>query len=519
MIESAPFRDAAAHRRLTAKILRKMDLHVLPSLALIWLANFIDRTNVGNARIAGLQKDTHLEGNQFNTALAVFYASCVHTMRTSNWVLKKVGANRWLPFLVFLWGVVTTLSGLVQSFGGLVAVRVALGFCEGGILPGIVLYLSSLYGRHELQLRVGVFYASASLSGAFGGLLATAILKMDGIGNLAGWRWIFILEGIATCLIGILSAMVLPASLEKASFFDEEERKFASESARVLPRTFITQPYEHSVPVHNQAPTKSEGSEKGSDDIRREVYEPPFQVDPETEAFEWREVRRGIFEIQVWLTAISYMGIIVSLYSFSLFLPTIIAGLGFSGEKAQLHTVPPYVPATFLTVFVSYFSDRYRLRGPVILMCLPATIAGYIMLIVAKTNEVRYAAVFLVALGLYPSAPCILSILPNNSSGHYKKATTVALQLAIANGGGFLATFVYTPGEAPKYIRGHSIVLGFVSLAWVFTAMNVLYCMYENRARAAGRRQSNITEYQALWDAGKTRAPIGDRHPAFRFIL
>lgn len=115
--------------------------------------------------------------------------------------------------------------------------------------------------------------------------------------------------------------------------------------------------------------------------------------------------------------------------------PTIVAGLGHSGGSAQLHTVPPYVPATVLTLVVAYLSDRLQWRGPFILLCLPLAIAGYAVAITATSNEARYAAVFLMASGVYPSAPCILSILPNNTGGHYKKATTTAMQLAVANVG------------------------------------------------------------------------------------
>jgi len=111
------------------------------------------------------------------------------------------------------------------------------------------------------------------------------------------------------------------------------------------------------------------------------------------------------------------------------------------------------------------------------------------------------------------------SILPNNSSGHYKKATTTAFQLAIANAGGFIATFAYTKDQAPKYIRGHSITLAFTILSWLLIAANVCYCRWENKARREGRRQGNLEQYQRLWDEGKTRAPIGDRHPQFLFTL
>ncbi|KAI0774142.1 MFS general substrate transporter [Fomes fomentarius] len=498
--------DGQFDRKLTRRILWKLDIHVLPPLAFLWLANFIDRANIGNARIAGLERDLHLHGTEFNTALAIFYVSYIIVEVPSNWVLKKFKPSRWLPFLVILWGTVTTLSGLVHNYSGLLAVRFFLGLCEGGLLPGIMLYLSTLYKPHELQQRVGIFYASASLSGAFGGLLATAIVKMDGVGNVAGWKWIFILEGMATVLIALVSMIFLPADLQTAKFFSEEERAFAL--AR-LHRSFgVTTTAPLSEPA--QRITNSDADPEKSSEGKVEVHNAEQLVEP-----------------QVWMTAVSYMGIIISLYSFSLFLPTIVAGLGYSGGEAQLHTVPPYVPAVVLTVLVAIASDRLRLRGPFILLFLPITIAGeHLSTFIAcqtRTNEpirvypCNCREVFLIATGIYPCGPCILSILPNNNAGHYKKATTVALQLAVANCGGFVATFIYDSSQAPTYIRGHSITLGCVCLAWVAMFCNVTYCFWENKARAEGRRQDNLTKYQELWDSGKTRAPIGDRHPDFRF--
>lgn len=510
--------DEKQAKLLERRVLWKLDLYVLPPLALLWLANFIDRTNVGNARIAGLETDTHLHGNQFNTCLAVFYVSYIIVELPSNLVLKKMSPSRWLPLLVALWGTVTTLSGLVHSFSGLLAIRFFLGFCEGGLLPGIILYLSTIYKPHELQQRVGIFYASASLSGAFGGLLATAILKLNGRAGLAGWRWIFILEGIATVLIAFVAWIFMPADIASAKFLTEEEREFALNRLRQSNAVVSSVPLsEPSQRINVDA--DSEKAEKSSD-VQAEVHQPQETIiHYEDEKFEWREVIRGIKDVQVWLSAFCYMGIIVCLYSFSLFLPTIVAGLGFTGEAAQLHTVPPYVPAVVLTVVVSIASDKLKWRGPFILIFLPIAMIGYIIAIVATNNTQRYAAVFLMAAGIYPCGPCILSILPNNVSGHYKRATATALQLAIANCGGFVATFSYTADQAPKYIRGHSITLAFVVMAWLFMIANVSYCIWENKARAAGKRDGELEKYQELWDSGKTRAPIGDRHPGFRHTL
>ncbi|KAK7061707.1 MFS general substrate transporter [Favolaschia claudopus] len=509
--------DRTQHdRALTKKILWKLDCHILPPLALLWLCNFIDRSNVGNARIAGLEKDLHLHGNQFNIVLTVFYASYLLVEVPSNLVMKKVRPNRWIPFLVMTWGAVTTLTALVHNFGALIAIRLALGICEGGLLPGIILYLSTIYKPHEFQLRVGIFYASASLSGAFGGLLASAILNMDGIGNLAGWRWIFVLEGLATVLASFIAAYFLPASISEAKFLTEEEKEFAL--ARFHRVETVT-----STTIESQViPSELEKGEKGDIETREDVVSPDSQSKPvhlTDEKFEMYEVIRGLTDFQTWCTGVAYGGLIVSLYSFSLFLPTIVAGLGYSGKDAQLHTVPPYVPATVLTVIVAVMSDRLKWRGPFILICLPFAIIGYILAIAAKTNAQRYGAVFLIAAGVYPSGPAILSILPNNGAGYYKRATTTALQLAVANSGGFIATNIYTSDQAPTYIRGHSITLAFLIMAWILIAVNVTYCMWENKARAEGRRQGNIAAYEELWKSGKTRAPIGDRHPDFRFTL
>nr|GAT59405.1 MFS transporter [Mycena chlorophos] len=479
--------DAAMERR----VLRKLDLHILPPLALLWLCNFIDRSNIGNAKIVGLTADTHLVGNQFNVALSVFYVSYILVEVPSNLVMKHMKPARWLCILVFAWGGVTTLTCLVKNFAGLVLIRLALGFCEGGLLPGIILYLSTIYKPHELQLRVGLFYASASLSGAFGGLLATGILNMDGVGNLAGWRWIFALEGLATVVSSLIAACFLPSTLAEAKFLSEEERQFALHRFHSVEGAPRRDSPEVSV-------EQGEG-EKGSV-VEAESATPDEPTRFMDEHFEMGEVIRGLTDFQAWVTAISYLGLIVSLYSFSLFLPTIVADLGYSGKVAELRTVPPYVPATVLTVVVAY--------------------VGYIISIAAKTNELRYAATFLIATGIYPCGPCILSILPNNGSGYYKRSTTIALQLAVANAGGFVAVNIYTPDQVKTFYRkGHAIVLGFLILSWIMAAVNVLYCVRENKAREKGLRQGNIAAYDELVRSGKTKAPIGDRHPDFRFTL
>lgn len=130
-----------------------------------------------------------------------------------------------MPTILTIWGIMVTLQGLVTSYAGLATVRALLGLVEGPMFPGIVLYLSFFYTREELALRVALFFSTASLSGAFSGLLAAAIENMDGIGGKAGWCWIFILEGLFSILMGLIGFFVVPATPRDSKFLNSEEKE------------------------------------------------------------------------------------------------------------------------------------------------------------------------------------------------------------------------------------------------------------------------------------------------------
>lgn len=117
--------------------------------------------------------------------------------------------------------------GFVHGYGSFVAVRACLGIVEGGLLPGMVLYLSGLYTRGEMALRIGIFYTAASLSGAFGGLLARGLSAIGPRGGLEGWRWIFIIEGLLTVVCGVIAYFSLATNLAQASYLTPEEQEFA----------------------------------------------------------------------------------------------------------------------------------------------------------------------------------------------------------------------------------------------------------------------------------------------------
>jgi hypothetical protein len=288
-----------------------------------------------------------------------------------------------------------------------------------------------MYTRGEMALRLGLFYTAASLSGAFGGLLARGLTAIGQRGDQAKWSWIFIIEGLLTVVVGIVAYLLLPNSVETASFLKPEERVHAR--AR----------------LHLDTPSRLTGEDH-------------------VEKFQWSEVIRGLISPSTWLSAFSYFGILAGLYSFGLFLPTIIVELGYTANEAQLWSVIPYAVATVVTIIISFVSDRLKLRGVIMLFVLPLAIIGYAVIanISVAHPKVKYGMTFLMATGMYASVPCVLTWNSNNSAGHYKRATTTALQLAIANSGGFVSTFIYPNKDKPQFHKGHTVILGLLVGSW-----------------------------------------------------
>jgi MFS family permease len=152
---------------------------------------FIDRSNIGNAKIVGLPEELGIStGTKFNVALLVFYIPYILIDVPSNWIVKHFKAGIYLPALITAWGLVSTFVGFTRSFAGLIVARLLLGLFEGGLLGGILVYLAMFYRRHEMVRRIGYFYCAAPLSGAFGGLIATGLAKIH-YGGYNRWHWIF----------------------------------------------------------------------------------------------------------------------------------------------------------------------------------------------------------------------------------------------------------------------------------------------------------------------------------------
>ncbi|KAF2672682.1 major facilitator superfamily transporter [Microthyrium microscopicum] len=464
------------------KILRKMDLRLIPMLAALYLLSFLDRGNIGNAKIEGLTDDLKLTPNQYNMCLTVFFFTYAAFELPSNILLKRLRPSRWLPFIMVVWGTVMTLMGIVQNYRGLLAARLFLGVAEAGLFPGVAYYLTMWYCRHEIQLRQTLFFSAASIAGAFSGLLAFAISKMNGVGGVAGWRWIFILEGLATVLVAIMALFVLHDFPETATFLTEEERAF------VVYRL------------------KYQGQVRGADESAPQVEQ--------AEEFKWKYVRQAFADWQVWCSIVVYWGIVCPLYGIALFLPTIIKSLGYTSSKAQLMTVPIYIVAAILAIVVAYASDKVGKRSPFILGFLFMMIVGFAMCCGSSNPKVVYAGVFIAACAIYPSFPGLITWLSNNLSGSYKRSAGMALQIGIGNLAGAMASNFYRDKDKPRYILGHALELGFISVGIIACIILMVSYTAINKKRDRRMADGADSQYTSLELSEK-----GDKAITWRYML
>ncbi|KAI0973736.1 putative allantoate permease [Xylaria arbuscula] len=432
------------------KLLRKVDLHVLPILFIVYGAAFIDRVNISNALTLGLSTELGLVDQQPNIALTIFFIPYILFEIPSNILMKKFNPHVWIPGCILIFGVVMVAQGFVQNYGGLLATRFLLGLAEAGVFPGSFYLISFWYKRDEAQKRFPFYWSSTIIAGAFGGLLASAIGKLEGVRGLSSWRWVFILEGIATILIAIVAFFCITDFPREAKWLLPDEKAF------LLARVEADE--SHRVPVTT------------------------------------KEVFKFLSQPLHWVAAIIYLSFLIPSYSFVFFLPSIVQTLGYSTIQTQLHSVPPFAAAFGFAIVTAYISDRIRLRSPLIFLGLALLITGLSILttVHGRSNfSAEYAGLCLIAMGSTGVGGIVVCWYVMNLRGHVERSIGSAWFICFGNIGGIIATFTFLKRDAPYYRTGYLICLSSSSLCVVMCA---LYGMLIWRKRVAEARAENVVE-------------------------
>lgn len=364
-----------------------------------YLFNALDKSNLGNAKTAGLPDsklpswhnlmivmetsrtdsiiDLHFKTGQYNLIVGIFFVPYVIFAPPFAMLAKKYGASRALPIMMFCFGSLTLLTAATHNFSGIFALRWFLGMAESAFFPVVIYYLTTFYRRGELARRLAIFYAASNIASAFSGLLAFGVFQIKSHLVDFAWRWLFIIEGSCTILFSFFAFWYLPRSAAEAKFLSEDEKNLAY----------------HRIHVDSSSTVNEEFKLRDALKI--------FKL-PTTYGFLLIEICLG-----------------VPLQGVSLFLPQIVARLGYNTVKTNLYTVAPNITGAVMLLVLAFSSDFTKLRFPFICLGFAFTFIGMIIYAsiqdVVAQSRVAYFATFMMCWGT--SAPSVLlSTVCHNSS-------------------------------------------------------------------------------------------------------
>ncbi|KAI1454011.1 MFS general substrate transporter [Annulohypoxylon moriforme] len=440
------------------KIIWRIDRRLVTLTGLLYCISLMDRTNLAAGAVSGMIEDLDLGGTRYSIVTLVFFITYILFQPPSTILTRKIGPRIYLPTIILAWGAVMIGFGFSPSYNVLIALRIILGVFEAGYFPGCVYLLSTWYTRYEVGRRYSVFYLLGCVAAACSGILAFGLIQMNGVAGIPGWRWIFIIEGVLTCLLAMLGYWLLvdfPDSKRKSwRFLNEQERAWI---------------------------------------IRRVKAD---RGDTELPKFRLGLFLRGGLDLRVWgYGLISYCTNTIT-YSLAYFLPLILrTNLGFSVGASQCLVAPPYAFAGIWMYCMGWIGDRYHIRGPIVVSNMILALIGLPILGWHHNDGVRYFGAFLVTAGVNSNIPGSLSYQANNIRGQWKRAFSSALWVSLASMGGITGSLVFRSQDAATgYKPGLWACIACCLAGILLVGILDLSFYIDNRKADRGEKELEITD-------------------------
>ncbi|KAK3941220.1 putative pantothenate transporter liz1 protein [Diplogelasinospora grovesii] len=400
---------------LEKKLKRKIDSRLLPAIITMYILNYIDRNNIAAARLAGLERDLHLSSVEFQTAVSILFVGYLLMQIPSNLFLNKLGKPAlYLPTCMIVWGVISAATAACTNAQGLLAVRFFLGFVEAAYFPGCLYYLSCWYTRKELGFRTAVLYSGALISGAFSGLISAGVTwGMDGARGLSAWKWLFIIEGVATIAVAFGAYFVIPNFPRTTTWLTEEERILAVWRLE---------------------------EDIGQDDWTSSA----------DQTF-WQGAKLAFLDIKTYVLMVLLFCIVAS-GTVTNFFPTVVNTLGYSNVVSLLLTAPPYVLAVIVTYLNATHADKTGERYWHVTIPMGVAVIAYI--IAATTSHIapRYLSMMLMVPSVYSAFVVALAWISNTMPRPpAKRAAALAFINAVSNCSSIYASYMYPTSAGPQY--------------------------------------------------------------------
>jgi ACS family tartrate transporter-like MFS transporter len=399
-------------------VIRKISFRLLPFLFLLYIVNYLDRVNVS---FAALQMKSALDFSDsvFGFGAGIFFVGYLLFQIPSNLLLQRIGARRWLAVLIIVWGAISSCTMFVRTPFSFYTFRFLLGLAEGGFFPGVLFYLTYWFPRSLRAQTVSRFMVAMPLSGAIGAPLSGAILSLHGAHGLAGWQWLFLLEGAPAILLGFILPFVLSDRPEHTTWLSNEDRATLS--------TLL----------------EGEGNRAA--------------------AASHISISQIIFRAETWLLCGAYFALIYGSLGTGIWLPLVIKGFsGLGNFQVGILTAVPYLVAAIAMWFVAHSSDKTR--KPHAHFAGSVFVAAVALALSTQTHQVVLSIALLsVALAGIYSAFGPFWATPSDSLSGPAAAATIAFINSLGNLGGFFGPYI--SGAAKQYTGNFSagtLILAFI---------------------------------------------------------
>ncbi|KAI5357314.1 putative major facilitator superfamily, MFS transporter superfamily [Septoria linicola] len=436
------------------KIKHKIDRRLVVMLGVMYCVSLMDRTNLSNAAIAGMRTELALVGNnRYSIITLVFFITYTLLQPLATPLTRKIGPRMFLSTICTLWGIVMIGMGVVNNWQSLVGLRVVLGIFEAGYFPGAVYLLSTWFVRYDVGKRYAVFYMIGSLASAAAGILAYGLMQMEGVAGYGGWRWIFIMEGIITVLIGIAGYIFLVGFPDQQAwkswgFLNEREVRYVVACV---------------------------DRDRG---------------DATVEPFSMKRFLTPALDIKVWGFAMIFLCTTTIAYALAFFLPIILRlGMGFSIAESQCLVAPPYAFAAVVMYVESWFGDRYHVRGPQLTFNAIVAIIGLALMGWTTAPGVRYFGVFVCCAGVQANVVMAMSFQANNIRGQWKRAFCSASLVGFGGIGGIAGSLVFREQDLPTYRPGLWACMTACIITVVITSTLQFFFWRANKAADRGEKE------------------------------
>lgn len=447
-------------RNLEKKLVKRLDMTLVPCLWALYLFNYLDRASIAQARLSSLEEDLNLSDGQFGFAVSILTIGYVLGQIPSNMLITYVRPSLYLCGMAIVWSGVSAATCGVTNYKGLWAIRFSLGVVEAPLFPGAVYLMSCWYTRKELALRLAILYTGQTLAFCVAGLISAAVFgTLTGKYGLAGWQWLFIVLAVTGAGIAGICVWILPDYPDSNTgsgtwLLTEDMRKLAA--ARILA----------------DRPSVKEGK-----------------------AGVLQGLKLTVMDIKFWMLVVLNIGISAA-YGFSNFFPSIVRGFGYTRTVTLLITAPPYICAAIGSLINARHSDYKKERGlhyaiPVAVGCI-----GYIVCLATQNREARYAASFIYVSGMYIANP-LTSTWCASTMGRTpeKRAVAVAALNVLGQIGNFIAPYFFQDKDEPRYQLAF-IMMMVMGLLTVSAALLLKWYLVRSNKKLHRTAIANGTVYQ-----------------------